>query len=239
MARIFKRLKPWINGIVRVIYPEVCEICGESLVNGESVLCTSCNAKMPRTFNHRRGPMSPVHRRIFGKTPVEHAASMFDYVKQSPYAHLIHLMKYNNRPDLAVRLGEMFARELADDNFFDDITMLLPVPVYYTRRLKRGYNQTEKIAEGISNVTSIPVKHCLTTVKAHSTQTSFSAYERWQNVRDIYNIANPSILYNQHVAIIDDVITTGSTIVSCCDAISKAAPSARISVITLGATKAE
>lgn len=236
---MLKRLKPWLDGIIRLVYPEVCEICGQSLVNGETVLCTGCNSKMPRTFNHRRGPMSPVHKRIFSKAPVERAASMFDYVKQSPYARLVHLMKYNNRPDLAVEMGRMFARELAEDNFFDGITRLVPIPVYYSRRLKRGYNQTEKIAEGISNITSIPVVTALSAVKAHSTQTSFSAYERWQNVRDIYEVTNVDLLTNQHIALIDDVITTGSTIVSCCNAIHRAVPSARISVITLGATKAE
>lgn len=236
---MFSRLKPWLDGIIRLVYPEVCEICGQSLVSGETVLCTGCNSKMPRTLNHRRGPMSPVHRRIFGKTPVERAASMFDYVKQSPYAGLVHLMKYNNRPDLAVKMGEMFARELAPDSFFDGITRLVPIPVHYSRRLKRGYNQTEKIAEGISKVTSIPIVNSLSAVKAHSTQTSFSAYERWKNVCDIYEVTDVASLENQHIALIDDVITTGSTVVSCCDAISRAVPTVKISVITLGATKAE
>ncbi|MDE7092132.1 MAG: ComF family protein [Muribaculaceae bacterium] len=236
---MFNRLKPWLRFFLSILYPEVCEICGQSLVNGESVLCTACNAAMPRTYNHRKGSMSPIHRRLFNHTPIEQAASLFDYVKQSPYARLIHLMKYNNRPDIGVKLGQMFAHELDDDHFFDDITMLVPIPVHYTRLIKRGYNQTEKVAEGISDVTSIPVVNALKAVKSHSTQTAFSAYERWKNVAGIYDISNPDLLANQHIALIDDVITTGSTMVTCCEAIHQAAPTAKISVISLGATKSD
>lgn len=236
---MIRRIKPWLRSVLSILYPEVCEICGQSLVEGESVLCTACNAAMPRTYNHRKGLMSPIHRRLFNHTPIEQAASMFDYVKLSPYARLIHLMKYNNRPDIGVKLGRMFARELDTEHFFDDITMLVPIPVHYTRLMKRGYNQTEKVAEGISDVTYIPVVNVLRAVKSHSTQTAFSAYERWKNVAGIYDITNSDLLANQHIALIDDVITTGSTMVTCCETIHRTAPTAKISVISLGATKAD
>lgn len=142
-------MKGWIDDLIGMVFPRVCEVCGQSLVHGEEYLCLDCFVGMPRTGIHR-DTFNAVHRRLAGKTPVDRAASMYWYYRQSDYARLIHEAKYRGRPALARWLGHRYAAEIKADGFFDGIDLLLPVPMYFLKRMFRGYNQAEAIALGVS-----------------------------------------------------------------------------------------
>jgi ComF family protein len=167
---------------------------------------------------------------------IERAAGYFYYYRGNPYTRLIHVAKYNGRPETGRELAARFADEIINDGFFDGMDLIVSVPLHRFKKLKRGYNQTEYIAEGIARKTGLVINRNLIALKPHSSQTRKNAFERWKNSLDIYGVKNPEELENKHVLLVDDVITTGSTMLACCEAIHRAAPSATISVIALGVT---
>lgn len=234
MARL-DLLKEWGVALRSMIFPRVCEVCSEALVRGEDVMCMQCDYEMPRCRLHNES-FNAIHRRLAGHVPVERAAAMFHYYRDTPYTRLIHVAKYNGRPLVVRKLACKFALEILPDGFFDGIDMILPVPLHRVKRLKRGYNQSDYIARGISEATDIPVADNLVAVRSHGSQTHRGAFERWLNSRDIYQTVRPDELAGRHLLVVDDVITTGSTMLACCEAIHEAAPTATISVLSLGLT---
>ncbi len=232
----FGGLKGWFSDLLRIVFPDVCEVCGSSLVRGEEVICLKCDMNMPRTRVHNDS-FNIIHERLAGKTPIERAAGYFYYYRESDYAAIIHNAKYNGRPIIARKLAMRFARELMADNFFDGIDVVLYVPLFFLKKIKRGYNQSEYIANGISQATNIPIGHNLISKRSHSSQTKKNSYSRWLNAQGVYDVINPEELENKHVLIVDDVITTGATLLACCDVVHNAVPSATISVLSLAVTR--
>lgn len=232
----FGGLKGWFSDLLRIVFPDVCEVCGSSLVRGEEVICLKCDMNMPRTRVHNDS-FNIIHEHLAGKTPIERAAGYFYYYRESDYAAIIHNAKYNGRPIIARKLAMRFARELMADNFFDGIDVVLYVPMFFLKKIKRGYNQSEYIAQGISQATNIPIGHNLISKRSHSSQTKKNSYSRWLNAQGVYDVINPEELENKHVLIVDDVITTGATLLACCDVVHKAVPSATISVLSLAVTR--
>lgn len=232
----FGGLKGWFSDLLRIVFPDVCEVCGSSLVRGEEVICLKCDMNMPRTRVHNDS-FNIIHERLAGKTPIERAAGYFYYYRESDYAAIIHNAKYNGRPIIARKLAMRFARELMADNFFDGIDIVLYVPMFFLKKIKRGYNQSEYIAQGISQATNIPIGHNLISKRSHSSQTKKNSYSRWLNAQGVYDVINPEELENKHVLIVDDVITTGATLLACCDVVHNAVPSATISVLSLAVTR--
>ena len=232
----FGGLKGWFSDLLRIVFPDVCEVCGSSLVRGEEVICLKCDMNMPRTRVHNDS-FNIIHERLAGKTPIERASGYFYYYRESDYAAIIHNAKYNGRPLIARKLAMRFAGELMADNFFDGIDIILYVPMFFLKKIKRGYNQSEYIAQGISQATNIPVGHNLISKRSHSSQTKKNSYSRWLNAQGVYDVINSDELENKHVLIVDDVITTGATLLACCDVVHNAVPSATISVLSLAVTR--
>lgn len=229
-------LKAWLGDLLGVIYPDVCEVCGVSLTRGEDTMCLHCLMNMPRTLIHRED-FNLLHRRLAGSVPIERAGGYFYYYRESDYARLIHRAKYCGRPVIAGRLGERYAREIVADGFFDGIDMVIPVPLHRFRMIRRGYNQSEAIARGIGRVTGLPVGDNLVAVKGHSSQTRKNSYGRWLNAQHIYTVSRHEQLAGKHLLVVDDVVTTGATMLACCEVLYRADPSVRISVLALGVTR--
>lgn len=227
-----KELKEWCSALLDMIYPRLCEVCGTALVEGEELLCLQCQADMPLTDLHLQ-PDNDMHHRLACHAPVIRAAAMYKYFKSNPYAALIHKAKYRGRPSIARLFALRYARSIAASGFFNDIDMIIPVPVNTLRRMTRGYNQSEHIATGLSEAISIPVENRLKATNRHSTQTRRNAYQRWLNTDGVFHVSDAAGLDGRHILLVDDVITTGSTLIRCLEALHKAAPSARFSVLTL------
>ena len=228
MRRIVERL-------VSLVYPNVCEVCGRSLSPGEDVLCLHCLHALPRTDAHL-SDFNMVHKRLASTVPIERAAGYFYYYKESPYVELIHRAKYQGRPAIVRKLAARFARELRPTGFFDGIDLILPVPMHRLKLIRRGYNQCDYIAHGLSEVSGVKIGDNLVATKKHATQTMRGSYLRWLNAGDVYGVKNGAELAGKHLLVVDDVLTTGSTMLACCGAIHAAAPSCRVSVLTLGVT---
>ncbi len=223
----------WIRELVDVVYPRVCGVCGVTLVAGEEHVCLACLMAMPRTGYHGDQLTLAWERLASPSVPIERAAVWFHYHKSTPYARLIHRAKYNSQPELCHWLGATYARELMSTGFFDGVEVLMPVPMHWWKRLRRGYNQVEEIARGISRATGIPVSDDLKAIRRHSTQTRKGAFQRWVNAQNTYVLENEGRYVGKHVLVVDDVITTGATTLASCAAIHAGAPTARLSVLAL------
>ncbi|MCC8071896.1 MAG: ComF family protein [Bacteroidales bacterium] len=218
--------------VLAMLFPNVCEVCGAPLVQGEKYICIGCMASLPRTYLHTSS-FSEIHQRLACRYPLERAASYFYYYRRDIYSHLIRQAKYNNRPRLASYLAETFAHELKDEGFFSDIDLLLPVPMHWRKELTRGYNQSFHIAQGITRVVDIPIADHLYAGRSHHSQTRSGSYGRWLNSEGIYAVADPQMLAGHHVMIVDDVITSGATLIRCIEALGDTVNPIKISVLSL------
>lgn len=228
-------LKEWGDDALRVIFPKVCEVCGRSLSRGEKLLCLHCNLDLPRTRLHEE-PFNVLHQRLAGKAPIEKATGYFYYYRGSDYAKLLQRAKYSNRPIIIEKLVYQYVSELKGILFFEDIDVVTAVPMHWFKKLRRGYNQSEVLATAISRATGVALKQVLVAKRGHKTQTRKNRFERWQNTKDIYDVKSIAGLEGKHVLIVDDIVTTGATILACCEALHRKSPTTRISVLSLGVT---
>ncbi|MFO7879718.1 MAG: ComF family protein [Bacteroidota bacterium] len=216
-----------------LFYPKICDACGKSLLQQEEILCTKCLVKLPRTKFHA-DPENTLSQVFWGRVKIERATALMVFVKGSQYRKLIHKLKYKRRPDIGVFLGRELGSELNLDGHFSAIDCVLPVPLHPDKKKVRGYNQAERIAEGISQVMGIPVSNENLHRKVFTkTQTKKGRYDRWENVSGVFAVRNPEELSGKHVLLVDDVITTGATIEACAHALLEV-KDVRVSIASIG-----
>lgn len=218
-------------------FPRFCVTCGRQLLAGEKSLCLPCIAGLPYT-DLSYTQHNEMEQCFWGRFPIVRATSLFFYRKGGHVAQILYAMKYRGRKKLCVQMGRLIATELLPTGFFEGVDYLLPVPLHKDRQRKRGYNQSELLAKGISLCTHIPLcSDVVYRVRNNETQTRKSGFERWQNASDLFcATSSATLLRHAHVLIVDDVLTTGATIISCADALSKV-EDIQISVVTLAWAK--
>jgi ComF family protein len=184
------------------------------LCRNESTLCLACYIEIPRTGFHN-DPENEVSRLFWGRVPIKHATAFMYFSKTSRYRQILHELKYRGQQETGLEMGRIFGMELRK-TAFAAADMIHPVPLHPSKQKKRGYNQSELIARGISEVTNIPLETGgVRKISGSSTQTRKSKYERWENVKDIFRVDNPQTVRNKHILLVDDVITTGATMEAC------------------------
>ncbi len=217
-----------------MFYPDNCVVCGGQLRMSERVMCSACLIDIPRIYFHNT-ERNPLEELLWGQIPYVRASSLFYYFKDNTYSSLIYDLKYKNRPDIGVFLGELCADELSASGFFEDIDYIVPIPLHRKRLRSRGYNQSEKIAEGLSVYSGIPVLPKLIKRTVHTqTQTQKNKEERMRNVSNIFKVTRPQQVHNKHILVIDDIITTGATTISCTQSLIEADSSIKVSIVSLG-----
>lgn len=224
------------SDLLRLFFPQCCLLCGKRLVPGEEYLCFRCLASLPRTHTELCAE-NEVERNLWGRLPAERACSFLYYVKGGDVRKLLYHLKYHGGAGLGHFLGRWMASELSVAGFFHGIDVILPVPLHPRKERLRGYNQSEKLAEGISQVTGIPLwKEALKKTSDTDTQTHMAAYERWMNVGKSFVCTSRRELEGKHVLLVDDVMTTGSTLVACGDTLMSI-PGLKVSLLTFALSR--
>lgn len=228
--------------LLSIIYdflsPRTCSVCGNRLAPTEEDICAVCNWQLPRTHFCRAPYDNELAKNFWGRLPLERCAAFFYYIPGSKVSSLVYKIKYHGDAGLAYSLGRKVAEEFSVEGFFEGIDLIVPVPITRMRRWHRGYNQSQLIAKGISDVTGIPLDATvIKRVRFSVSQTSLTREERAQNVAGSYRLLAPGRVESRHVLVVDDIITTGSTVCSCATEICKAG-NVRISILSLGFTKA-
>ena len=225
--------------MLSILFPSTCHVCGCVLRKGVRHLCPHCAATLP--FTGQCGvAMNPTAQRFLAVSCVDHAAGVLYYRPQSSSAQLLEAIKYGGYSRLAVWLGRMMGRVAADAGMLDGIDCVVPVPLHFMRRLRRGYNQSLLLADGLSEVTGIPVEDVMA-CRRHRTQTALTSSLRRANVEGTFrlkkHITSTSPQHNPpRVLLVDDVCTTGATLSAVAEALERVFPGMRMSILTLATT---
>jgi len=222
-----------INNLIKLFLPEVCVACGVELLKSELGACLSCLYKIPRTNNFLKENNS-VEMLMAGRIPFERIATFSYFTEEGVLRPMIHKLKYYNGKNIGLLLGKMFGEDLLASDFINSIDIIVPVPLHPKKERSRGYNQSELIANGISKATGIPVvPNNLIRLVFNPTQTKRTKTERWKNVSGIFEINDITVFESKHILLVDDVITTGSTIEACGYALHNC-ENLKISIATIG-----
>lgn len=221
------------KGLTDLFYPHCCWYCGQKLDDYTAYLCPDCEAHLPRTeMAHMRD--NKVELLFWDIQKFVRGGAFCFYGRDECFRSLIRRLKYSSSPEIGTYLGHLAAREFMEKGFFQDIDVIVPVPLHPKRERKRGYNQAEMIARGLSAVTGIPVDTMhLCRTKNNATQTRKQLQERADNTQGIFSLCHPENWRNKHILLVDDVITTGSTLRSCMKVLTPVRGT-RISVFALG-----
>ena len=225
------------SSLLDLISPRTCVVCGQRLSVSEETICSKCNLHLPRT-GFQQDPYENIMAKMFwGQIPIERATALIYYEPHAETANILYEMKYKNHPEIGEVMGRLMARELQMSNFFEGIDGIIPVPLAKKRQRQRGYNQSHELAKGISEITGLPIYNkVVRRTVFEGSQTSLGRWERNENVEQVFELKDAPTVQGKHLLIVDDVVTTGATVIACAKELCKAG-GVRISVLSLGLAK--
>lgn len=210
-GKIFFR-RSFFDDFLSLLFPRTCEICGNSLYKNETLFCTHCLGRLPYT-NWHRDPENPLHAVFWGKVPVKGVAAMLYFHHGNKVQTLLHKFKYKGVREIGHFIGKRYGYQLRTQEPFTEIDAIIPIPLHPHKQKKRGYNQSEVFARGLAEAMKVPVfTDVLIRKIASETQTRKTKIQRWENVKDIFEVVNGEKIIGKHLLVVDDVITTGSTL---------------------------
>jgi len=225
------KFNPFVD-FIDLMFPDLCVICDRNLQKNEHLLCLSCLIDIPKT-NYHLMVDNPIEKRFWGKVPVCRATSYFFFQKGSSFQKLLHLLKYKGNKEIGEVMGKYAAVDLMDIDDFASVDLIIPVPLHPKKYKSRGYNQSEWIGKGISFILNKPQDtSTLVRVKENPSQTKKSVFERFENTEGIFELNDKIQLEGKHILLVDDVLTTGSTLEACVRALLET-KDIKISIFTL------
>uniref|UniRef100_UPI004049637A ComF family protein n=1 Tax=Gelidibacter sp. TaxID=2018083 RepID=UPI004049637A len=214
------------------MFPKVCYGCHSFLNDNEQHICTQCRHELPLT-NFNTLENNAVEKLLYGRVPIEQATALLWFKKKGIVQHLLHNLKYKGHEDIGLFLGEWLGEELSELKTFQNIDVVVPVPLHKSRQRKRGYNQVHTFAKAIADKLQVEVNtSVLQKTKATETQVFKDRLKRWNDDNTIFSVSNTNDFKGKHILLVDDVITTGATIEACSNALLKI-EGIKISVVTM------
>lgn len=212
----------YFHDFVSLFFPCYCLGCGSPTVKGEAIICTRCLLEMPQTGYHKEIE-NALQQRLSLRFPLRYATALYKFNKNGRVQHLLHELKYRNHPEIGIMLGNICAGILIEGGLNECCDVIVPVPLHPSRKRKRGYNQSAKFAAGISAGLNIPFSDDLLVRKQKTeTQTRKSKLDRWENMNNVFGLATQGSLRGTRILLVDDVITTGSTLEACSEVLLRA-----------------
>ena len=228
-----KQLKRGYNDVLNILYPRLCLSCSNVLHDVEYHVCHQCLSNLHLT-NFDLDGNNPVYNRLSAIVNIEKATALFVFDKSGIIQELIHKLKYNNHQEIGKFFAETAFDYLSENNFFDTVDYIIPVPLHSKKQRQRGYNQLTKFGRNLENFFSIPYNEEILLRKIYTeSQTKKNALQRRENVSSAFKIDKPEKYVGKHFVIVDDVITTGATIEACAETILNKIPEAKVSVLAL------
>ena len=216
------RAQQFVTDLISLFYPKICPGCGMPMQRTENCICVYCLIKLPKTgFRPRTG--NAVEHMFKGRLTLEQASSFMYFRKRGLARDLMHELKYNGGRELGFHLGGMFGSDVKESLKEHMPEMVTTVPLHRKKLLARGFNQSDEIAAGFAKSLGIPfVPDVLMRAVHTDSQTRRKRFDRWQNTSGSFVLKQAQAVGGKHIAILDDVITTGATIESCCHELIKA-----------------
>jgi ComF family protein len=208
-----------IREFISLAFPHICTACSKPLSGGEMSVCSKCRSELPRTGYHNVED-NPVVLLFAGKSHVHSATALLFFRKGGHIQQMLHALKYHGHREVGVELGRMISDEIKHHPHYSGVDIIAPVPLHPRKLHIRGFNQAAVIASGVAEGLAKPhMEHLLRRTRHVSSQTRKNVWERFLNVTEIFEVAQPKALQGKTVLLIDDVITTGATLSQCANAI--------------------
>ena len=221
-----------LNHLVNLIFPKVCMGCQSLMLLDEKVICTTCRHELPLTQQHLN-PENEVYKRFYGRIPLEHASTLMYYHKKGIVQEMIHNLKYRGHEEIGTLVGEWMAEDLKTLAITKTFDVIIPVPLHKKRLRERGYNQVTTFGNGLASKLAIPYNPMLLHRNVYSkTQVTKNLLKRTEITAELFDVVFTEDDHNKHFLLIDDVITTGSTLEACSKALLKI-PGAKISIVCM------
>jgi ComF family protein len=225
-------LRGYLADFVALIFPQLCPACRASLIANEHILCTDCLYNLPYTNFHTKSD-NIVAKQFWGKLNIEGAYSLYYFSKGGKVQNMMHQFKYNGMEQIGNVLGGIAGKQLAQSTVFNTADIIIPVPLHKKRLKERGYNQSACFAEGLAHQLSAVVEvNSLIRTVATKTQTHKSRFARFENMKEVFAVKDPERLINKHVLLVDDIVTTSSTLEACGIELLKV-PGLKLSIATI------
>lgn len=215
ISRAYRSLSLVAADLVSLLFPNLCCACGTDLYRGEKHICIRCINNLPYT-DHHTDPDNKAAKRLWGRIECNAVVALLHFNKGGSVQNIIHHLKYQNNYGVGLKLGGMMAEKLQVTAACQDVDVIIPIPLHRKKERKRGYNQSQSLAEGIASVLQVPVNStAMIRSIATDSQTRKNRFSRYENMKDVFKVLDGAALTGKHVLLVDDVITTGATIESC------------------------
>ncbi len=225
-----------LRDLAYLFFPIHCAACDSPLYKNEKLLCTSCRHELP-LGNFHNVNAKKIEKVFYGRVKIENATSLFVFHKDGLVQNLLHNLKYRGQEEIGVELGKWLGQELQQSTKYQDIDIVIPVPLHKKRMRERGYNQVEKFGVEIAKTLNAEYINCvLKKISYNKKQSKHERRNRWGNTVETFGTQKESLLINKHILLVDDIVTTGATIESCINVL-KSIPGIKISIATMAITE--
>jgi len=220
------------ENLINVLFPKVCAGCNSYLLSNENVICTVCRHEIPLT-NHYLNPENEAFKKFYGKIPLKFASTLVYYHKKGIVQEMIHSLKYRGHEEIGTVLGQWKAEDLKTLSISSDFDEIIPVPLHEKRLRERGYNQVTQFGLALSENLKINYNPNLLYRNIYSkTQVKKNLLKRSEVIGNLFEVSFTEKDHNKHFLLIDDVLTTGSTLEACSRELLKI-PGAKISIVCM------
>ncbi len=221
---------------VGLLFPDLCVSCNEVLLKGEKLICTACLVNLP-VANIGFSNSQLLENRFAGKVNIRAVHSFLKFTKGGNVQNILHSLKYKNRQEVALFMGNLFGDYLKNNNQNIEIDVLIGVPLHPQKLILRGFNQSDLIAKGISEVLNIPFEVAAVIRNFNTaTQTKKTRIERYLNVENVFEVVEKDRIFGKKIGLVDDVLTTGATLEVCAQVLLDAGAS-EITILCLAAAE--
>lgn len=224
-----------LTNLLNLLFPKCCFGCHTILLQNEAVICSVCRQNLPYTLQHHTNS-TQLHTKFYGRVRVQRATSLLYFNKGGIVQKIFHQLKYNNHPEISYYLGMIYAEQLKATNSLEGIDEIIVVPMHPKKQKKRGYNQVDGFAKAISEVFDIPINNnVLYKTKNTTSQTVKTRRERSDQKIKEFDIRQNSAQEGTHFLLLDDILTTGSTLEACSKKLLQI-PNSKVTVLCLAET---
>lgn len=210
--KIFEGIRNYLNAFLHLLYPQICFGCGTDQIEKEMPLCPKCIQNLPFTdfFSINENPIEKI---FWGRAKIQNACALLFFTKDSLVQTLITQLKYHHNKKVGILFGRLMGEAIAAAEKFEQIDLMIPIPILHSKINSRGYNQSQVIAMGIQQVWNRPIFGDVLTKKSWSnSQTKKDRKARLQQVPDLFILNHPNSIEGKNILLVDDVLTTGATL---------------------------